>query len=200
MFSATGGYRSLLWDKCCCVCRVFVEWGRLQYLGLPQASCGGLRHQGNVPWARSVGKWGLFSLLSSECPCSPLTPPSQRLFCSQWRWLHCVPGVYYWLLLQFILLRNFCRGPEHVVYSDACLGSVVFWHHISHLLTGQPPLVLYSTVSLLPSVMARHRNLAPLPPLLLPPSKSFSERSTLSFFLTSLLCSRHAGLVPRSLL
>lgn len=123
------------------------------------------------------------------------TPPSQQLFCSQWRWLHCLLRVCCCVLLQSISLERFLQGPW-----ASCLYRYVpwvnsFWHHISLFSTGQPPLVLYSAVSVVSSAVARHRNLSVLPPFLLPP-ESFSGRSPLSFFLITLLCSRHAGLVP----
>ena len=94
------------------------------------------------------------------------SPPSQWLFCSQWRWLYCLPGVYYCLLLQFVLLRRFLQSPWASYLFRLVPWVSSFWHHMSHFLTGQLPYVLYSTVSLLSSVRARHRNLGLLPPLL----------------------------------
>lgn len=53
-------------------------WGRLQYLGLPQAGRGGLRHQGNVRYGKGSGEVG------------PLLLPSQ--------------SATFWLAMEMIIL------------------------------------------------------------------------------------------------
>lgn len=99
------------------------------------------------------------------------------------------------MLLQFILLRDICKAPEQVIYADRLLGSIVFWHRMSHFSTGQSLTVLYSVVSVLSIVKVRHRNLVPLLPLQ-PPAKSFPKYPLFLSSLPSRSYTRKAGLVP----
>lgn len=126
---------------------------------VPGTGCGELRHQGNVLWARLAGSGASSSPSLPSQSATVLLPVEVIIFLTRSL-----------LLLAFAvhLAERFLLGP-----GASCLFRYVpwvnsFWHHMSHFSTGQPLLVLYSTVSVLSSVTARHSNLASLPPLLCP--------------------------------
>lgn len=140
--------------------RVFVESGEgsSTWDWYNQAGCGGLRHQGNVLWARLAGS-------GASSPSLPSQSATVLLLVE----------VIIFLTRSLLLLAFTVHLAERFLLDPgaSCLFRYVpwvnsFWHHMSHFSTGQPLLVLHSTVSVLSSVMARHSNLASLPPLLCP--------------------------------
>lgn len=85
----------------------------MQGLGMLQAACGGLRHQGNKLLERSVGKRSLFSF--TPLPASDWFAPDGVTYC--------LPGVSDELQKQVIEIY---AVPKQVVYSDTSLRSMSF--------------------------------------------------------------------------